>query len=164
MLENTTKLFRLQRSRTILQMLNSYINLIKMHSKKETAIQFGKYLDEDEFELAKTLVASTCQYEINGQILIGKDKIIDLYKTNMEAGKQKFDELIWGKSDVNTLSEMEYEIYFSDFLKHNGIEHNYKCKQKITINTNGLIEKIVHIELPGEKEKFLDFLKTVGLE
>jgi len=96
--------------------------------------------------------------------LNSKTSIADLYEKNMKEGKVKFDELIWGKSEVKKVTENQFDVYFSDFLKHNGIEHNYKCKQRITINSDELVEKIVHMELPGEKEALKKFYQEVGLE
>lgn len=133
------------------------------NKRKTTAKLFGRYLDEDNYEAVKALITENCKYEIGAQTIYGKDDIVNLYEENMKEGKKKLDELIWGKSDVKQLNEKEYEVYFSDYLKHKGIEHNYKCKQKLSINDNGLIEQIVHIELANEKELLQAFYKKVGL-
>ena len=135
-----------------------------MEGKKEqTAIKFGTLLDQDDFSNFKLLLKPNCIYEIGDQIYNNRAAIAGLYEKNMKEGKVKFDELVWGKSEIKQVSENEYDVYFSDFLKHQGIEHNYKCKQRITINENHLVEKIVHMELPGEREKLLAFYEKVGL-
>lgn len=130
---------------------------------KEVAKKFGTYLDEDDFEGFKSILAEECIYEIGDQVLKTNSSIAGLYEKNMKEGKQKFDELRWGKSEVQQVSENEFDVYFSDFLKHKGLEHNYKCKQRIIINSKNLVEKIQHMELAGEREALQEFYKQVGL-
>ncbi len=137
---------------------------METNKKKVIAQQFGCYLDADDFTRFKSLLEENCVYEIGGKVLDSKETIAGLYEKNMKEGKLKFDELVWGKSEVKQVNEQEFEVYFSDFLKHKGIEHNYKCKQRITINEVGLVTKIVHIELPGKREALKKFYKQVGLE
>jgi len=137
-----------------------------MHSanKEIIAIKFGEYLDQDDFENFKSLLAENCIYEIAEQVLKTKNSIAGLYEKNMKEGKVKFDELVWGKNEIKQVTEDQFDVYFSDYLKHKGIEHNYKCKQRITINSENMVEKIVHIELPREKESLQKFYQQVGLK
>lgn len=134
-----------------------------MRSKSSVAKQFGEYLDEDNFEQFKLLLSVDCNYEIGGQVLNTPETIAGLYEQNLKEGKEKFDELIWGKSRVEQVSENQFDIFFSDFLKHKGVTHNYKCKQRILINADGLVEEIIHLELPGEKEALQRYYEQVGL-
>lgn len=129
----------------------------------EIAERFGRYLDQDDFVSFAALLDEHCEYEIGDQVLNSKASIAGLYEKNMTEGKIKFDELVWGESKVQQISADQYDVYFSDFIKHKGIEHNYKCKQRIWINANNLVEKIVHIELAGEKEALQKFYDQIGL-
>ena len=136
-----------------------------MSPKEKTAKLFGQYLDDDNFQAVKKLLLENCLYEMgNDKTMISRDQIIDTYQTNMEEGHQKFDKMVWGKSKLKKLNEEEYEVYFSDFLTHKGITHNYQCKQKLVVNDDNLIVKITHLELPEEKEKLNAFYKKVGLD
>jgi len=134
-----------------------------MSSKEKVATAFGTNLDHDNFEATKELLTTDCVYDCNGEKIIGNENIINSYETNMKEGRQKFDQLVWGKCFITPLSSDEYEVHFSDFLTHKGITHNYKCKQKLYINDQFLIYKIIHIELRGEKEKLNNFYQKVGL-
>ena len=125
---------------------------------------FGEYLDADDFESVKTLLTDDCRYEINSKLIIGKIPIVDSYESSLKEGKQKFDQLIWGKSKIKAINENEFEVHFSDFLTHQGITHNYKCKQLLLINSDLLIEKIIHQEFPGQKESLEKFYINVGLK
>jgi hypothetical protein len=134
-----------------------------MRSTEETARLFGQYLDEDRFDAVLELLIDDCEYDIGNQLLTDKESIVNLYKTNMEEGHQKFDHLEWGKSRVKKINDHLYEVYFSDFLTHKGETHNYNCKQLLSINARSLIFKIEHVELEGEREKLNAFYKRVGL-
>lgn len=132
-------------------------------NKENIAKKFGEYLDQDDFENFKKILSKNCIYHIAEQVLEGRKSVSSLYEKNMKEGKAKFDKLVWGKSETVKINEHQFEVYFSDFLMHKGIEHHYKCKQRISINQNKLVEKILHIELPGEKESLTMFYEKVGL-
>ncbi len=135
-----------------------------MNSKKEIALQFGTSLDNDNYTLFRATLAPHCKYNIGDKELKGPIDISNLYESNMKEGHQKFDELVWGNCRIEEVSENEFDVYFSDFLKHKGIEHNYKCKQRLTINDENLVTHIQHMELPCEREDLLKFYAKVGLK
>lgn len=132
-------------------------------TKLDIAKKFGTFLDQDEYLNFKSILDENCVYEIGDEVLHGKEEIAGLYEKNMQEGKVKFDELLWGESRVEQVNATQFDIYFSDFLKHKGLSHNYKCKQRISLNSNNLVEKIIHMELPGEREALNRFYKQVGL-
>jgi len=130
---------------------------------QSTATLFGKYLDEDNFEAVKKLLETNCEYFIHDKKIISKETIVNSYSKNQKEGKAKFDKMIWGKSYIEKITDHQFEVFFSDHLTHKGITHNYKCKQKLFINSNFLIEKIIHQELLGQREKLEAFYKKVEL-
>ena len=132
--------------------------------KLEVARLFGTYLDNDQYDDFRSILAPVCLYEIGGEVLKDKDSIAGLYEKNMKEGKVKFDELQWGKSRVEQVTENKYDVFFSDLLKHKGIPQNYNCKQRVTVNDENLVCEIVHMELPGEKESLMEYYKKVGLD
>lgn len=136
---------------------------MQQNSKHNTAILFGQYLDNDDFAQFKTILAPDCQYEINGELLIDNASIAGLYEKNMKEGKVKFDELRWGEAVIKKVTDNQFDVYFSDFLTHKGMTHNYHCKQRVTVNDQFLVNKIEHMELPNEKEQLMAFYKEVGL-
>jgi aspartate racemase len=130
----------------------------------QTALRFGKYLDRDDFRAVATLLAPNCKYEIGGKTLHGPEKIVASYEENMVEGKAKFDELVWGKCRIEMVSPTEYDVYFSDQITHQGITHQYSCKQQLVVNNAQAITHITHQELPGQREKLTAFLKQVGVQ
>lgn len=132
--------------------------------KKIIAQQFGESLDRDDFGSFKVVLDAACIYKIGDQTLKGPSEISGLYEKNMQEGKLKFDELIWGASKVKEIDESTFEVYFSDILKHKGIVHNYRCKQIIKVNDRFLVAHIQHQELANEQEKLNKFYQKVGLK
>lgn len=131
---------------------------------KETAIQFGKSLDKDQYEITKTLLSEDCTYNIGTEILKGPIAICNSYEQNMLEGKKKMDDLKWGESWIEELSQNTYYVHFTDYLTHKSQKHIHRCKQKLITNEEGLICSIVHIHNQEEQAKLDDFYLAVGIK
>ena len=127
------------------------------------AQQFGTALDEDDFGEAKKLLSENCTYDIGGEILEGPSAIVGSYEKNMLEGRAKLDELVWGKSRVESLEDGRVAVYFTDYLKHKGLAHIHRCRQFLTFDEAGKIVHIEHGNLPGEPERLKTFYQSVGL-
>lgn len=134
-----------------------------MKDKKEIAIQFGRSLDNDAFNLTKKLLCQECNYFIGEEILIGPDAICRSYEQNMIEGRNKLDELVWGQSHIETINNSAYYVHFTDYLTHKGKSHTHKCKQLLVINDEGLVASIKHIHNKEEQRKLDDYYREVGL-
>ncbi len=132
--------------------------------KQTIAERFGQYLDADNFQEAIKLLAENCQYNIGAETLVGPEKIVKSYEDNMIEGRKKLDELIWGKSWVDQISDEEFIINFTDYLKHQGESHIHRCQQKIWIDDDNRIKMIVHLKNEEEETKLADFYVRVGLK
>ena len=130
---------------------------------ESTAKQFGVALDNDDFALTRTTLSDDCRYETGKETLIGPTAICNSYEVNMIAGRNKFDELEWGKCRIEKLSDHQFYVHFCDHLTKNGITHIYRCKQKLTMNESGKISLIEHEEIPEERKRLNAFYKKVGL-
>ena len=62
----------------------------------QIAEEFGKALDQDNFEQLKKLLAPQCTYCIGDIELIGPEAIASPYEQNMLEGRETLDELAWG--------------------------------------------------------------------
>ena len=78
-------------------------------------------------------------------------------------GRRKFDGLEWGNSRIESISDSEYFVHFTDYLTHKGVKYVHKCKQRLTIGNDGKIESIEHVDDKDERERLSSFLKEVGL-
>lgn len=138
--------------------------IIKTKTMKTIAANFGTSLDNDDFATVKTLLTTDCEYFIGNTTLIGQEAIAGSYEANMIEGRNKMDKLEWGKSEIETISETEYFVHFTDYLTHKGETHIHRCKQKVSVNNDGKIFKIVHINNAEEQQKLKAFYERVGIE
>ena len=54
-----------------------------MEKNEKIAIEFGRTLDKDQFEMTKKLLSHDCKYHIGEDVLTGPDEICNSYKQNM---------------------------------------------------------------------------------
>ena len=82
----------------------------------------------------------------------------------MIEGRKKLDVLEWGQSVIKQITNTEYYVHFTDHLTHKEKSYTHKCKQKLTIDEDGLITKIEHVHYQEEQDRLDQFYKTVGLK
>jgi RimJ/RimL family protein N-acetyltransferase len=118
----------------------------------ERARAFAAALDEDDFERARPFVSPHCVYDVRGETLRGADAILASYAAATRSARSRFD-------DVRYESAVEPgpRIRYTDILRQAGREHRHHCAQSLTFEA-GLITRIVHEDLPGEREALQRFL------
>jgi len=131
---------------------------------EKTALRFGESLDHDNFEETKELLSQNCRYLIGDEILIGANKICLSYEQNMLDGRKKLDNLEWGKSRIESISDSEFYVHFTDYLTHKGKSYTHRCTQKLHVNEDGLIISIEHIQDQDEQDRLDHYYKEVGLK
>ena len=129
----------------------------------DIARRFGQALDRDDFALAATFIADDCRYAAGDTTFVGPADICGDYEKQMRDGRARFDALRWGDCEVTAVDERRADILYVDYVGHAGVEHVYRCTQRVTIDDGGRIVHIEHIEMPGERERFEAFLERVGL-
>jgi hypothetical protein len=125
---------------------------------------FGTSLDQDNFALTASVLDQDCIYKIGETTLVGPVNICNSYEENMIAGRKKLDELEWGKSKITRISENEFFVHFTDYLTHKNEKYTHRCKQKLTINSGGKINRIEHINDPEEQDRLDTYYRSVGLK
>jgi hypothetical protein len=131
---------------------------------KEIAIQFGQSLDNDDFNQTKKLLSQSCKYIIGDDTLVGPENICQSYEQNMIEGRKKLDVLEWGQSRIETIDNSEFYVHFTDYLTHKGVKYTHRCKQKLRMNEDGLINRIEHIHDQEEQNRLNEYYKRVGLK
>ncbi|MDG2012085.1 MAG: hypothetical protein P8J33_01175 [Pirellulaceae bacterium] len=129
----------------------------------QIAEEFGKALDQDNFEQLKKLLAPQCTYCIGDIELIGPEAIASSYEQNMLQGRETLDELAWGESGIQKVDENEFILHFTDHLKHRGQSFIHRCQQRIVVGEDKTIVEISHIANDDETHKLNEFYKKVGL-
>lgn len=133
-------------------------------NSKAIAILFGNALDNDDYATTRSLLSLDCQYFIGEESILGPEQISKSYEDNMIEGRKKLDELKWGQSEIETISNTEFYVHFTDYLTHNNKKYTHRCKQKITIGLNNEIIKIEHVSDPKEQQRLNIYYKSVGLK
>jgi len=129
----------------------------------EVAKKFGVALDNDSFETALSCLDAQCIYDTGESTFSGAQAICDMYEQNMLEGRKKFDRLEWGNCEVKQTADREVSVYFSDFLEHQGIAHNYQCIQHLHFDEAEFVVRIEHREIGDNRERLTAFKKQVGL-
>jgi len=126
------------------------------HQLLTIASRFAAALDAEDYSTARRLLADTCVYRIGAETIAGPDAIIDSYRRNGESAKQRFDAVEY-VSDVELVDQSTAAIAYTDRLRLGNQWHEFRCRQRVRIGADGLVEEITHEELPGERERLKDF-------
>ena len=129
----------------------------------QIAEEFGKALDQDNFEQLKKLLAPQCTYCIGDVKLIGPEAIANSYERNMLEGRETLDELAWGESGIEAVDDYEFILHFTDHLKYRGHSFIHRCQQRVVVGEDRMIIEINYVENVAEANKLNDFYKKVGL-
>jgi hypothetical protein len=117
---------------------------------------FASALDAEDYAAARGLLADRCVYFIGDATLIGPDAIINSYRINGEAAKERFDSIEY-VSDIEMSGPSSAVISFSDHLRCGNERHVFHCRQHVRVGLGGLIEEIRHEKLREERQRLKRF-------
>ena len=132
-----------------------------MQNNLHIAQRFATALDREDYAVAKSLLGDKCEYLCRGERYQGPTAIIASYQANGGVAKQ-FDAVEY-ESDVDSVSGGQFRIRFRDHLTQRGRQHTFRCDQIIEMNASGLINRIEHVDLPGEVKALQNF-KRLGTD
>ena len=136
-----------------------------MHNAVDITTRLASLLDAADHEQAAQLLAPDCVYDFRGSEMNGREAIMASYDAAHEEAVKTFDEVGYDsavRADADDASSAI--IRYGDILTKNGVTHRHECEQRITINReSGLVTRIQHIDLPGERDRLNEFLVSVGL-
>lgn len=124
--------------------------------------RFAAALDREDYEAATGLLRADCVYVIRGETHRGPAAIIDSYRGNGDTAARVFDRVEY-ESAVGQSGDGWPVITFTDHIRHAGRPHTHVCEQRLCVDENGLIGRIEHHDLPGERERLAEFKQSVGL-
>ncbi len=116
----------------------------------ENVESLAKALDAEGYDLAGSFFHDDCVYEIRGEVILGKKEIISSYHENGEAGRKRFDTVVY-ESEVTGLDLNRVRIDYTDIVTRSGDTHVHRCAQEASCDDAGMIVKLVHLDLPGER-------------
>ena len=132
-----------------------------MGVRLDTARRFARALDAEDYDRVAACLSPTCEYSIRSRIVRGGPAIVASYK---EAGT-------WAAS---ILESVRYEnevrsaptgavITFLDHFAHRGNTLTHRCEQNLEFDEAGRICRILHVDLPGEREALAAFFKSLRI-
>ena len=74
------------------------------------------------------------------------------------------DELVWGKSRIEQVDDQNYNVHFTDYLKHKRVAYTHRCAQRVTVDSESKISVIRHIDDQDEQERLDTYYRSVGLK
>jgi hypothetical protein len=128
----------------------------------EIARRFAGALDQDNYEIARALLADDCGYEGPAKAVIGPEAIVSSYRDHSAMAQRLFDAVEY-RSETTRMSVDTVSIAFFDSIAIRGQRHVYRCRQRLHFRPDGLIDCIRHEELPGERERLLRFCAEYGV-
>ncbi len=126
------------------------------------ARRFASALDRCDFREAAQYLAPDCRYETGHGELVGVDAIIASYRESAEWGRRSLDQTIY-ESAVEQHAGY-FSVLYTDRIIHHGEVHEYHSRQHLWLDDAGLVTRIVHEELPGEREALDDFFARCGVK
>lgn len=129
-----------------------------------TVAALAQALDRDDFAAAARFIAPGCVYQTGARAIAGAPAIAASYADAAAWGRRQFDEVRY-ESAVEAPGGATAAVTFTDYLlKAGGRWHRYRCRQAFTVNAAGLVVRIVHHELPGEREALDAYFRECGVE
>lgn len=127
----------------------------------ESARRFAVALDAEDYTAVRASLSPRCVYDSPQGVLCGPDAIVAAYRQNAVTARSRFTEIEYS-SAVAESGAAGAVITFTDRVMLGGKWHEYRCRQRIRLGTDGLIEEISHEELPGERERLQQFEAASG--
>jgi hypothetical protein len=120
-------------------------------------------LDADDFAGAAVLMSPACTYVLRKQTLRGVDDILASYRAATDSAHAAFDEVTYD-SKVREVSDLSATIRYTDCLRKGSHRLEHVCDQKVYIDGEGRVVRIVHVDLDGESERLRAFLELTGVD
>ena len=122
--------------------------------------EFASALDDGNYEALAGLLAENCEYQTNHGSITGQEAIVASYRSHDEWARTHIERVLY-ESSVR-LEEDHAIVTFIDKLEHHGRAHTYACEQLVYVDL-GLIHRIVHREIEGQRQSVDLFLQGIGL-
>ena len=125
----------------------------------ETVLRFALALDEEDYATLATLIADDCEYVTRKGTIRGRQEVIRSYQTASALAKATVNSVTY-ESYVRSEPNGPMTVTFVDHLEHDGLRHSFSCEQVVYLGAEDRVFRIVHQELPGQREALDVFLAT----
>jgi len=130
----------------------------------ELAEALAHALDAEDYGSVGPRIAPDCVYETATAAIQGVEPIVASYAASAAWVRRTFEEVRY-ESRVEPIDDHAVAVEFTDYLMAAGHGwHRYRCRQEFTFGDDGRVIRIVHRELPGEREDLQAFLDRCGIQ
>lgn len=133
-----------------------------MSLARDSATQFARALDAEDYQAAEAMLSEQCEYTCRNQVYRGPAAIIASYRCAGDTAQRDFDSIQY-ESRIVECTGRTARIEFLDHLSHRGQRFTFQCQQLIEVDEAGLITRIEHRDLPGQREALSEFKQQAGL-
>src|SRR5262245_22249143 len=123
--------------------------------------RFASALDRDDFGALAAMLDDDCEYVSPKGTMRGCQAIVGAYRDASQLAKAENDDVRYDSS-IRGHGAGSAVVVFADYLRNGGREHAYFCEQEIHVNAQGLVCRIIHHELPGQREALDSFLRATA--
>ncbi len=127
------------------------------------ASALAQALDRDDFVAAEGFLAADCLYESPEGAIEGPAAIITAYRKNAEWAARTFDKIVYA-SEVEPEGADAARITYIDRIMHRGQSHEYRCRQIVAVNADGLVVHIRHEDIAGARTDLLAYFDRIGVK
>lgn len=127
------------------------------------ARRFAAALDAADWGTVVSLMAPACTYACRGSTTVGAGEIVASYRAVDEWVKTTFEDVRYD-SEVQAEGKSLARLSFRDRMRHGAHRLDFRCQQRIELDSEGRIARIEHIDLPGEREKADRFNEACGVQ
>ena len=124
---------------------------------------FGRALDECNFNEAGRFLSRRCRYLTNQTELMGPGEILRSYARNAKWAAETLERVVY-ESKLEQKSAQTFDVLFMDRIFHAGLEHTFRCHQLLFVNDSGEFEQILHEDISGEQAALKEFFERCGIE
>jgi hypothetical protein len=128
----------------------------------DSARRFAQALDREDYVVAASCLAPDCVYAIHGRVLCGSEAIVASYREAGEWGAGQLDHVRF-ESSVRAGETGGAIVTFVDHLERRSQRHTHRCEQRLELDAEGLVRRIEHVDLPGEREALEGFFTRAGI-
>lgn len=139
-----------------------WIDLPLSLSVCQIAEQFASLMDQNKYDEAGQFMHPDCRYLYQGNVIEGRENILQTYETNYSVALQELDEIRFLSETVPDNGNLKFRLKYLDRVRKGSSWFEHRCEQTIRFSDNKIIE-IEHFNLPGEAEKLREWRMSVGI-
>lgn len=134
-----------------------------MNWPAEVAERLATALDQDDYQTVASVLAEEVRYSIGEEVLVGREAVVESYRTASEMAHRLFDQVEYGHTVFTTDDPNTFRISYTDTLTIGEESLTHMAEQHLTVATEEGVTRIVNVDLPGEREAVDAFLERHGL-